>query len=35
MIRDSKHRDHGALRFDRPEWEAFLAAVKSGEFGVA
>ncbi|MUL42635.1 DUF397 domain-containing protein [Streptomonospora sp. PA3] len=30
-IRDTKHRDLGALVFPSPEWRAFLAAVKDGE----
>lgn len=30
-IRDTKHRDLGALVFPSPEWRAFLTAVKDGE----
>jgi hypothetical protein len=31
-LRDAKHPDGPALVFDRPEWQAFLAGVKAGEF---
>ncbi|MGR6922612.1 DUF397 domain-containing protein [[Actinomadura] parvosata] len=31
-VRDSKHQDGPVLRFTGPEWEAFLAGVRNGEF---
>lgn len=32
-IRDSKQRGHGAiLTFSRAEWDAFISAIKDGEF---
>lgn len=30
-VRDSQHRDLGALFFDCGEWRAFLSGVKHGE----
>jgi len=32
MVRDSKNPDAGALAFTAPEWTAFLAGAKAGEF---
>jgi hypothetical protein len=31
-VRDSKNRDGGFLEFTAPEWDAFLAGAKAGEF---
>jgi hypothetical protein len=31
-VRDTKDRDGGSLSYTRPEWAAFLAGVKDGEF---
>jgi hypothetical protein len=31
-VRDSKDPEGARLRFDAAEWEAFIAAVKAGEF---
>lgn len=31
-IRDSKDRQGPVLHFSRPEWTAFLAGVRNGEF---
>ncbi|MFW5418440.1 DUF397 domain-containing protein [Nocardiopsis sp. CNT-189] len=31
-VRDTKHRDLGALAFPSPEWQAFLDAAKRGAF---
>ncbi|MDA2805183.1 DUF397 domain-containing protein [Nocardiopsis suaedae] len=31
-VRDTKHRDLGALRFGSPEWRAFIDAAKRGAF---
>ncbi|GLW32067.1 DUF397 domain-containing protein [Actinoplanes regularis] len=33
LIRDSKQPDGMPLAFDRQAWEAFVAGVKSDEFG--
>lgn len=32
IVRDTKNRDAGALRFTTEEWDAFLLGVKAGEF---
>lgn len=32
LMRDSKAPDAGILRFNGPEWDAFLAGVRGGEF---
>ena len=32
MVRDSQNPDGPALTFTRPEWDAFLAGAKDGEF---
>lgn len=34
LVRDAKDADHAPLRFDVPEWEAFVAGVKAGQFDV-
>jgi hypothetical protein len=31
-VRDTKHRDGGALIFSRGEWQAFIGGVRQGEF---
>ena len=31
-VRDSKDREGPVLHFTRPEWTAFLAGVRNGEF---
>ncbi|HWG22831.1 DUF397 domain-containing protein [Actinospica sp.] len=31
-IRDGKNRQGSVIKFDAPEWAAFLAAAKAGEF---
>jgi Domain of unknown function (DUF397) len=31
-VRDSKDRNGPVLQFNAPEWEAFLAGVRNGEF---
>lgn len=33
-VRHSRHRDGTAFVYSRPEWDAFLAGVKAGDFGV-
>jgi hypothetical protein len=33
FVRDSKNPDTPPLRFNRDEWDAFIAGVKAGEFG--
>jgi hypothetical protein len=32
LVRDSKRRDGGVLRFAADEWRAFVQGVRSGEF---
>lgn len=32
VVRNGRFLDHGALSFTRREWEAFVRAVKDGEF---
>jgi hypothetical protein len=32
QVRDTKDRTGPVLTFTRPEWEAFVSAVKDGEF---
>lgn len=32
LVRDSKDTDGPALRFTIPEWRAFIASAKGGEF---
>jgi hypothetical protein len=34
LVRDSKNPDGGVLCFSHPEWRAFLAGVRLGEFEV-
>ena len=31
-MRDSKDPDAGILTFSRPEWEAFVAGIRAGDF---
>ncbi|WP_017539780.1 DUF397 domain-containing protein [Nocardiopsis halophila] len=31
-VRDTKHRDLGALLFGSPEWRAFIDAAKTNQF---
>ncbi|MGP4092984.1 DUF397 domain-containing protein [Nonomuraea sp. KM90] len=31
-VRDSKHQDGPVLQFTGPEWDAFLAGVRNGQF---
>jgi hypothetical protein len=31
-VRDSKDRDGAVLRFTQPEWDAFVAGARDGEF---
>lgn len=33
-VRDTKDRSSGPLRFTGPEWDAFIAGVKQGEFDI-
>ena len=33
LIRDSKNLGSAPLEFDEAEWDAFVAGVKSGDFG--
>jgi hypothetical protein len=35
QVRDSKHPDGPVLTYSHPEWQAFLAAAKSGEADVS
>ncbi|MGQ0718576.1 MAG: DUF397 domain-containing protein [Pseudonocardiales bacterium] len=32
VVRDSKDRTRGPLKFDQPEWADFITSVKNGEF---
>lgn len=32
LVRDSKNADGPVLRFGAPDWDGFIAAVRSGDF---
>ena len=32
LVRDSKNPERAPLRFTKPEWEAFLAGAREGDF---
>jgi len=34
LVRDTKDREGGTLRFTKGEWNAFVEGVKAGEFDV-